>query len=250
MSRCRSRWVASLVAQVPSWPVSGIGVEGPEQLAVVGVERLDEAADAVLAAVGADQHLAVDGDRRHRLRVAGFRVGDLRRPQHLAGLGVEREQLGVERSHVEPVAHDGDAAVVRAAAEGRDRTHLVLVVPELLAGRGVERVQVVVRGRDVHDAVDDDRRRLHRLEHLGLELERRPQLGDVGGVDLRRRVVPGLRVAHVRVQEVGAVLVGGVELGLRHRDALRHRRAGGRGAARDLGLGERRRTQRRRARRK
>ena len=38
-------------------------------------------------------------------------------------------------------------------------------------------------------AVDHDRRGFHRLEHFGLELERRPQLGDVAGVDLRGRVV-------------------------------------------------------------
>jgi hypothetical protein len=59
MSRFMLRPVRSFSAQTPSWPFSGIGVEGPQQLAVLGVEGLDEAADAVLAAVGADQHLAV-----------------------------------------------------------------------------------------------------------------------------------------------------------------------------------------------
>ena len=57
--------------------VLGDGVEGPEQLAGLGVVGLDEAADAVLAAIGADQDLAVDGGRRHRLAVAGLGIGDL-----------------------------------------------------------------------------------------------------------------------------------------------------------------------------
>jgi hypothetical protein len=38
----------------------------------------------------------------------------------------------------------GDTAVVRAAAVGRDRTHLVLVMPELFARDGVDGIHVVV----------------------------------------------------------------------------------------------------------
>ena len=117
---------------------------------------------------------------------------------------------------------------------GGHRPHLVLVVPELLAGHRVQRIHVVVRGGDVHDAVDHDRRGLHRLQHFGLEHERRLELGHVRGIDLRGRVVARLRVVHVGVQEVRAVLVGGVEHGLRHGDGFRHRASGGRGPALDL----------------
>ena len=165
----------------------GDRVERPQQLAVGGVERLDEAAHAVLAAVGADQHLAVDDRGRHRFRIALLRIGDLRFPQQLAGLGVERDELGVDRAHEQLAALDRDAAVVVAAADGDDRPQLVLVVPELLARRRVDRVDVVERRRQEHDAVDDDRRGFHRLEHRGLEHERGLQLADVAGVDLRCR---------------------------------------------------------------
>jgi hypothetical protein len=60
----------------------------------------------------------------------------------------------------------------------------VLVVPILLAGLGIERIDVVERRGDVHHAVDDDRRRLERLLHLGLEDPGGMKLADVRSVDL------------------------------------------------------------------
>src|SRR5205085_1821253 len=118
------------------------GVEGPEQLAVLGVVGLDEAADAVFAAVRADQDFALDGGRRHRLAVAELGIRDVGLPHLVAALGVERDQLGVERREIDLVFEDRDAAIVRAAAIGRDRPERVLVVPQLLAGLGIERVDV------------------------------------------------------------------------------------------------------------
>ena len=79
------------------------GVEAPDELAVLGVVGLDEAADAVLAAVGADQDLAVDGGRSHRLAVALLGIADLLRPDLGAGLGVERDELGVEGADIDPI---------------------------------------------------------------------------------------------------------------------------------------------------
>ncbi len=207
-------------------------VERPQQLAVGRVERLDEAANAVLAAVGADQHLAVDDRRRHRFRVALFRIGDLRFPQQLAGLGVERDELGVDRAHEQLAAFDRDAAVVVAAADRDDRAELVLVVPEFLAGHGVDRVDVVERRRQEHHAIDDDGRGFHRLQHGGLEDERRLHLADVSGVDLAPGVVARLIVAAVRVDPVLGVAAGCIEHRLRYRRACGH------------GLGRRRRTAR------
>ena len=162
----------------------GDGVERPQQLARRRFESLDEAANAVLAAVRADQHLAVYHRGRHGFAVAFFRIGDLGFPQQLAGLGFQRHQLGIERSHEELVPFDGHAPVVGAAAEGGDGTHLVLVVPELLAGDRIQRVHVVERGGHEHHAVDHDGRRLHRLAHFHLEHEFRPQRLDVARVDL------------------------------------------------------------------
>ena len=137
--------------------IVGDGVELPELLAGLGIEGFDEAADTVFAAVRADEHFAVDDGWRHRFRVAFFRIADLGLPENAAGFGIECHELSVERCDEHFVVGNCDAAVVGAAAIGRDRTHLVLVVPVHFAGLRVERVDVAERGRGVHHAVDDDR---------------------------------------------------------------------------------------------
>ena len=116
----------------------------------------------------------------------------------------------IQRAHVHHVPVDRDAAVVGTAAVRGDRSHLVLVVPELGAGLRVQRVHVIERRRRVHDPVDDDGRRLHGLHDLGLEDPGRPQLVHVRDVDLAIRVVAGLLVVPVGVQEVVAVAAGAV----------------------------------------
>ena len=192
--------------------VLGARVEIPDELAGLGVIGSDEAADAIFAAIRADQDLAVHGSRRHRLAVAKCGIGDLGLPDHAAGFGIERDQLGIERCQIDLVVINGHAAVVGAAAIGRDRTHGVLVVPILLARLGVERVDVVERRRDIHDAVDDDRRRLHGFLHFRLEDPGGVELANVGRVDLLAREIPGLIVIAVGLQEVVFVLSSGVEL--------------------------------------
>jgi hypothetical protein len=133
------------------------GIEIPDLLARVGVIGAHESADAVFATIGADQHLVLDHSRSHRLAVAQLGIGNVGSPHHLAVLGIQSDQLGVERGEIDLVVENLDAAIVRPAAEGRDRPHLVIVVPELLAGLGIKRVDMAERGRDEHYAIDDDR---------------------------------------------------------------------------------------------
>ena len=193
------------------------------ELAVFGVVGLDETADAVLAAVGADQDFAVDGGRGHRLAVALLGIADLLLPDDGAGLGVERHEFGVERADIDLVLIDGDAAIVRSAAEGRHRAELGLEVPNFRAGLGVECVHVAEGRGDIHHAVDDDRRRLHRLLDLGREDPGRMQMPDIAAVDLVVRVEAGLLVVAVGVKEVRPVLGRVVELLLRDRRDRRGR---------------------------
>ena len=80
---------------------------------------------------------------------------------------------------------------------------------------------MVERGGDVHHPVDDDRRRLERLLHLGLEDPGRAQLADIRCVDLLARVVAGLIVIAVGMQEILFVASGGVELILRNKGSGR-----------------------------
>ena len=88
-------------------------------------------------------------------------------------------------------------------------------MPDLLAGTRIQRIDMIEGGRDVHDAVHDNRRGLHAVDDLGLEDPGRPQFADIGGIDLAVRIVPRLMVVAVGVQEVVAVTGSTVEHVLR-----------------------------------
>ena len=142
-----------MIASRDTWAVTEI----PDQLAGFGIIGAYETTNAILAAIGADENLAVHRGRRHRLAVAERGIGDLGLPGHLAGLGVQRDQLGIERRQIHLVAGHRDTAVVGTAAIDRQRSQLLRIVPDLLAGARVQRIDVIERCGDVHDAVDDDR---------------------------------------------------------------------------------------------
>ncbi len=123
----------------------------------------------VLGAAHADDHLVLDHERGEGDGVGQLRVGDGDVPDGLAVLRIDRDEVGVQRAHVQHVAVNGDAAVVGAAAHplvGRVR---VAVLPEHAPGPGIQRQHVVGALRDVHEAVHDDRRGLPGPEHLALQ---------------------------------------------------------------------------------
>ena len=96
----------------------GDGVEAPGFLAGLRVECRDVAADGAVAARRADDHFVLDDQRRVRDGVAvGRRVADGGVPEDLPVLGVDREQVRVERSHEKRVAEDGESAIDASAAE-------------------------------------------------------------------------------------------------------------------------------------
>ena len=138
----------------------------------------------------------------HRRRPSGMHVGDALGAEaldRLAGRRIERPQLvagAVEQACAglvvtRPVRHRAH----RASAHRR------LEAPQFLAGLGLERDDAAVLQRDVHRRADDDRRVLPlAARHLGVELPRLGQPGDVLRGDLRQR-----REARVS----GIVAVGG-----------------------------------------
>ena len=136
-------------------------VERPPQFTVIGVISFDEATDAVLAAVGADQHFTVDRNRRHGFGITEFGIGDFGFPKELSGFRVERNQLGIQRAHEQLAVQRSDASVVRTAAECRDRAHFMFVMPELFAGNRVNCVDMVIGCRQEHYAIDDQRCGFH-----------------------------------------------------------------------------------------
>ena len=76
------------------------------------------------------------------------------RQDRLAGRGVNRLQVAVDREQQPLVLAVGALPVVDAA---RDDAAEPLVDPQLIAGRGIERDQRVVPPEQIHHVVDDDR---------------------------------------------------------------------------------------------
>ena len=83
----------------------------PHRLAGLGIKRLDEAAHAELTASDADQHFALNDERGHGRVVALLPILDLRFPSDFAGLGIESDHHGIERSEVNLVSVERHAAV-------------------------------------------------------------------------------------------------------------------------------------------
>ena len=144
-------------------------VEDPLALAGLRIVRLQEAGRVEVVA-GADQHVVVDDDRRHRREVLLIEVGDLDVPAFLAGARVERHEVVVGRLEEQGVVPHRRAAT----ADVRAALRLPEVLPELAAVARVHRPDVVGRG-DVEDAVH--------LEDRALD----------GGVRRRREIARALR---------------------------------------------------------
>ena len=189
---------------------TGDGVEPPLLLAGLRIVGGDEAADAVLAAGHADDHLVLDDERRQRQRVAGAGVGDAGLPDGPAADRVDRDELGVDGAHEQRVAQNRHAAVDAPAAGARLGRRGVLVAPEDAAELRVEGQHGVGRLGDVHDAVHHERRRLEDLQRLRLEDPLQLEAVDVvDGNLVEGRVAVAVVVA--RVGEPVVRLVGGVE---------------------------------------
>ena len=111
------------------------GIGAPEMLAGLRIPAVDEVAGAEFGAGNAGDHHAVGDERRHRHRIAGLEVDRVLAPQLLAGLGIERDDVGVERGAEQLAVIDRGAAVDDSAADDARRLRRVLDLglPDLLA---------------------------------------------------------------------------------------------------------------------
>ena len=171
------------------------GVELPQLRAGPRIERarVADPADRPRRRVGAD-HDDVLVDERHRVvRHADIdgaaSVPKARSRSPVLALTAIRRRPAVKMMRGGSVAVAGpvrDAAARQRAAGDR-------MLPELLAGLGIERDDAI-RGRQVHHAVDDDRRRLgiHRRRHRPARPARRRSAWAC------RLIRPGLREARRR----------------------------------------------------
>ncbi len=137
-----------------------------------------------------------------------------------------RDQMRIQRAHVERVAQHRDAAIVRAAADVGIRARRVAVKPEQPAGLGIDRHHVVGPLGDIHDAIDDQRVGFPGAEHLVLHHPFLFEISDIRGRDLIQRA-EALAVIAAVVGEPVLRLGGGAQ------DAIRGdlRRAGSVAAA-------------------
>ena len=160
-------------------------VEAPDTLSGGGVIRVHEAADAGLRPAHADDDLPVDGQRRRRDGEAHRVVGDLHVPPHRPRAGVQRNQMRVQRSHVDRLIENGHAAVHPGEADGQDpRRQRRGPGPDAASCVHVEGGHRARRLGQVHDIAHHERSRLHEagVPHLvhPLHLE----VGDGIPVDL------------------------------------------------------------------
>ena len=181
-------------------------VEAPHLVAGRRIVGGDEAADTVLTARRADEHLAVDHERGHRDVVVAAVVPGRTLPDEPSGRRVQSDDARVEGSNVHAVVVQRYAAVVRAPARPvlGESMHMA---PQERPRCGIEGHYPVGGGHE-HDAAVHDRGRLRprAVVRVGLEPPGRHQVGDVRGVDLPQRAEsqPVVRAAvHQPVLRIG-----------------------------------------------
>src|SRR4051812_29099413 len=183
-------------------------VGAPEQLAALRIERREPAAHAELGAGIADEHLSLHHERRHGHRFPARDVAELRPPELLAALRVERDGMVVEGVEEKPPAVVEGAAVDNIAARDALRRRIGLRVElPLQAAAHVEREHRVRPRRDDEDrAAGDDGRRLVAAFDARREAPNFAQGPDVGGVDLGKPAVARGRVVLRRHPPFAVVL--------------------------------------------
>src|SRR5579859_4645428 len=134
------------------------GVEAPFTFAGGGIVGVDEAPDSVFAARDAHEDEISDGQRREGNAVSLAIVKRRRIPDHIAGFGIERDDVGIERAEEYFVAENSEAAIHAAAAGTNVRGKRALVLPDRAARTGIESVGAVVLAGAVENSVHDERR--------------------------------------------------------------------------------------------
>ena len=180
-------------------------VGAPSLLAGIEIGGINEAANAELAAGGADNGEVTHHQRRHGDGLAQRRIGDLAFPNLLAGGLVQLEHPAIERDRYDLVLPQRHAAVIDAATGDIARPGAVDARIELpfdgapRATGDVDGIDAAPAIGDVHDAVFDQRRALEITEGIApaalqpaqRNREDRPQVLDRLGVDggQRRKAV-------------------------------------------------------------
>ena len=97
-------------------------IGAPENLAILGVKSRQPTADAEFSAAITDDYDSFGDDRRHGHRFALIDIAQRRVPGFLAGRGVDRHGMQIERVVVDPSVEVGRAAIDHIATGNTLRT--------------------------------------------------------------------------------------------------------------------------------
>src|SRR6185436_20313486 len=197
-------------AVVPALAWTRNRIEGPEQLAVVGIVCFDAAANADLGTREARDDHAVVIERCARERKAFLPTLGLNGPHLFSGALIERDDAPVEHSREDLALADTHPAARPTAADRSDRgVELRGVLPQDRARLDRQREHVVGAGDDVDDAVVHERLRLARelRRDTGAVQVRAPnafELRHVAAIDaVERRIALIEEIAAVRAPPIG-----------------------------------------------
>ena len=137
---------------------AGNGVEAPFAFAGGGVVSVNETANAIFAAGDAHNDEIFDNQRRERDAVAFAIVKRGGVPDDIAGFGVERDDMRIERAKEHFVAKNGEAAIDASAAGANVRGKRALVLPNGSSGFGIESERAVVLASCIENSVNNERR--------------------------------------------------------------------------------------------
>ena len=186
------------------------GVAAPHLVAGLAVPRRDVEARGIFRAGHAYHHFALHHQRRDRHGVGLGPIAEHHVPDHFPGSPVERNDMRIGRGVVHLVFVQRRATIAEVAAQELADAfgQRMRVVPDHLAGGGLHRVDVRVRGRDVHHPLVDQRCGVLSIENAEREAPDRHQALHVVGIDLGQRAVARAGVVAPRHQPIERLLVG------------------------------------------
>src|SRR5713101_1285236 len=141
------------------------GISFPDALSSERVKRAYGAPNAELATRVAGDDFAAHRKRRQGRVTTRFIVIDWNSPNLLSRTGVKSNERTIGRRHVDVVTIQSDPTVCWMELEQAVRV-LPGVPPQLGSGLGVQRDNVVLRGRDEHSAAIDDGCRFMRTKEV------------------------------------------------------------------------------------
>jgi hypothetical protein len=145
------------------------GLYPPEALSGLRIVGVEEAIQRALARCDSDDDLVPHHQRCMRDGETFLVFVHCDIEDYPARLGVERDQMRVERAQIQAVAQNGEAAVCRDRAVGVILGQRPGVAPDGRARSGIERGGVVARAGNEHHAIHHQRRD---LDVRAAELER------------------------------------------------------------------------------